>query len=220
MNTKGKDIVEELEEIVPGLRLPAEMPYQAPAGYFEQLPGQILQRIKAAEAGTVLEELEALSPLLAAAPRQQSMSVPAGYFEGLAGRIMSGVAQAEETPAKVEEAPAVKPAAKVVPMRSRRLYLSWAAAACLAGCVALGGLFIFRHSPTTGNNFEAELAGIPDQEIMEYLQNHSDAFDNEAIFTNVSNTEVADELPKLSTGLDDMPSEAIEKYLENTGTSN
>ncbi len=209
MNKKGKDIVGELEEIVPGLRLPAETPYQAPAGYFEQLPGQIMQRIQAEEATTVQDELAALSPLLAAAPRQQPMSAPQGYFDGLADRIMHDI-----------QSDTVAAPAKVVPIRSRRRYLSWVAAACLTGCVALGALFLFRHNPAPAGNFEAQLAGIPDQEIVDYLQNHTDAFDNEAIFSNVSKMDVADELPGISTNLYDMPEEAIEKYLENSGLSN
>ncbi|KAA2244479.1 hypothetical protein F0L74_00410 [Chitinophaga agrisoli] len=209
MNKKGKDIVGELEEIVPGLRLPAETPYQAPAGYFEQLPGQIMQRIQAENAATVQDELAALSPLLAAAPRQQPMSAPQGYFDGLADRIMNDI----------QSGTTANPA-KVVPIRSRRRYLSWAAAACLTGCIALGALFIFRHNPAPATNFEAQLAGIPDQEIVDYLQNHTDAFDNEAIFSNVSKMDVADELPRISTNLYDMPEAAIEKYLENSGLSN
>lgn len=205
MTNKGNDIVKELEEIVPGFNLPpTPPPYGVPAGYFENLPEQVMQRIRTQEADPVQEELEALSPLLATASRQQPLSAPEGYFNDLATRIMTCVSQAQEAPARI------------VPIRSRRRYLSWAVAASLLALVGLSSLFLLRRNTGTGN-LDSQLAALSDQEIVEYLQTHSDAFDNEAILSNVSNVEVADELPKMSTGLSDLPTEAIEKYLENSG---
>lgn len=208
MTNKGKDIVKELEEIVPGFNLPpTPPPYRVPAGYFEDLPEQVMQRIRTQEANPVQEELAALSPLLAKAPRQQPLSAPEGYFDDLASRIMAGVSQPQEAPARI------------VPIRSRRRYLSWAVAASLLVLVGLSSLFLLRRNTGAGN-LDSQLAALSDQEIVEYLQTHSDAFDNEAILSNVSNVEVADELPKMSTSLNDLPAEAIQKYLENSGWSN
>ncbi|GAA0527051.1 hypothetical protein [Chitinophaga japonensis] len=211
MNRKGKDIVHELKEIAPGLDLPSAPPYRAPEGYFDALPEQVLQRVRTTDAGTgaVQEELEALSPLLGSIPRQQPLSVPQGYFEGLPGRILQGIAS--------QEAPA-----KVVPIRSRRRYLAWVAAACFIGFLGLGALFLLRQqSTTTGTrSLEMQLAGISDQEIIDYLQAHSDAFDNEAIISGVSNAVATDELPRISTNLNDLPPDAIENYLESAGWSN
>jgi hypothetical protein len=110
--------------------------------------------------------------------------------------------------------------AKVVPLHTtRRRYMTWIAAASVAAILA-GALFMFRGTSHNTNSLEAQLAGIPDQEIVDYLQTHSDAFDNEAIFSNVSTEEVADELPSMSTGLSNLPSEAIQKYLESSGWQN
>jgi len=210
MNNKGNDIVKELEEIVPGFNLPpAPPPYGVPAGYFDQLPEQVLQRIRSLETDPVQEELSELSPLLATVPRQLPLSTPQGYFDGLSTRIMDGISQVQDAPAP----------ARVVPIRSRRRYLSWAVAASVLALVGFSTLFLFRHNSGTGS-FEAQLAGIPDQAIVEYLQSHSDAFDNEAILSNVSSVEVADELPKISTNLNDLPEEAIQKYLESSEWSN
>jgi len=211
MNKKGKDIAEEMEEIVPGLNLPADAPFRAPEGYFNALPEQIMQRIRAANADPepVQEELAALSSLLAAAPRPQPQSVPQGYFEELPNRVMAAIAAEEQ---------AIP--AKVVPLRNtRRRYMAWIAAASVAA-ILTGVLFMFKGTSHNASSLEAQLAGIPDQEIVDYLQTHSDAFDNEAIFSNVSTEEVADELPSMSTDLSNLPSEAIQKYLESSGWQN
>jgi len=200
--------VKELEEIVPGLNLPpTPPPYGVPEGYFDQLPGQVLQRIRSLEADPVQEELSELSPLLAAAPRQMPLSAPEGYFDSLSTRIMAGISQAQEAPARV------------IPIRSRRRYYSWAVAASLLVLVGLSTMFLLRRNTGAGS-FEAQLASVPDQEIVDYLQSHTDAFDNEAILSSVSNVEIADELPKISTNLNDVPEEAIQKYLESAEWSN
>ncbi|HEY8915385.1 MAG TPA: hypothetical protein VIM87_03075 [Chitinophaga sp.] len=210
MNKKGKDIADELVEIVPGLNLPADAPFTAPEGYFNALPEQIMQRIRAANADAepVQEELAALSSLLAAAPRPQPQSVPSGYFEKLPERVMAAIAEERAIPAKV------------VPLRNtRRRYMAWIAAASVAA-ILTGVLFMFKGTSHNASSLEAQLAGIPDQEIVDYLQTHTDAFDNEAIFSNVSTEEVADELPSMSTDLSTLPTEAIQKYLESSGWQN
>jgi len=217
MNKKGKDIADELNEVVPGLNLPVAPPFTVPEGYFDTLPEQLLQRVKttAAKPEPVQEELTALSPLLASVPRHQPQGVPQNYFTTLPNRVMAAIAAQEQAPA-AQEAPA-----KVIPMRPRRRYMPWAAAACIAGCLAIGALFLFRGGAVRNtNSLEAQLAAIPDQDIVDYLQAHSDAFDNDAIFSNVSSEDVADELPRISTDLSNLPAEAIQKYLENTGWSN
>ncbi|HEU4553270.1 MAG TPA: hypothetical protein VFS25_10570 [Chitinophaga sp.] len=211
MNKKGKDIAEELKEVVPGLNLPATAPFTVPEGYFNTLPHQIMQGIKAAEAAgmPVQEELAALSSLLAGIPRQPRQA-PQGYFAALPNQVMAAIAAQEKAPAKVISITA-----------SRRRYMPWAAAACIAGCLAIGALFLFRGGAVRStNSLDAQLAAISDQEIVDYLQMHSDAFDNDAIFTNVSSEDVVEELPKISTDLSSLPAEAIQKYLENTDWSN
>jgi len=210
MNKKGKDIADELVEIVPGLNLPADAPFKAPEGYFNALPEQIMQRIRAANTDQepVQEELAALSSLLAAAPRPQPQSVPSGYFEKLPERVMAAIAEERAIPARV-----------VSLRNTRRRYMAWIAAASVAA-ILTGVLFMFKGTSHNASSLEAQLAGIPDQEIVDYLQTHTDAFDKEAIFSNVSTEEVADELPSMSTDLSTLPSEAIQKYLESSGWQN
>jgi hypothetical protein len=68
------------------LKPKANNPYEVPQGYFEGLANNILQRVKAEEAG--------LSPALQQA-NNNPYEVPQGYFEGLANNILQRV-KAEE----------------------------------------------------------------------------------------------------------------------------
>lgn len=203
---KGKDIVDELQELVPGASWPGASPLSGPpAGYFDRLPEVILQRARMENAGSVQEELNSLSPLLAdARALQQPYSVPEGYFDGLAGRIMTGL----------QSPPTASP--RVVPLRPRRNLWKWVAAACLLGIVSVGALFFTQRGGNGTASLDNQLAGISDQEIVEYLQTHSDAFDNEDIF---SNSGAPVELSRIPASLNDLPAEVIRNYIENTGFS-
>lgn len=68
--------------------------YTVPNGYFEGLPTQILNRIKALEAANVKEELEYLSPLLSnGVSKEMPYSVPAGFFQNLTEAILQGISK-------------------------------------------------------------------------------------------------------------------------------
>jgi hypothetical protein len=87
-----KHIQDELNEISPGLaELPVVTPYQVPAGYFEQLPLQILELVK----NTGGEAL-AVPDL----PRTNIFEAPSGYFENFPELMLSRVrAMDSESPA-------------------------------------------------------------------------------------------------------------------------
>jgi hypothetical protein len=77
-------ILQELQELQSSLASTTPgRGYQVPAGYFDSLATNILQRIKALEATTAAEELAYLSPLLAGISRQLPYTVPANYFASL-----------------------------------------------------------------------------------------------------------------------------------------
>ena len=66
--------------------------YTVPNGYFEGLPTQILNRIRALEAANAKEELECLSPLLSnGVSKEMPYSVPAGFFQNLSDDILDKV---------------------------------------------------------------------------------------------------------------------------------
>lgn len=82
------NILNELQSISPEVaRINRQLPYQAPAGYFETLAAQVMQRIRAEE--------EALPPVLQAVA-DNPFTVPDGYFEGLAAQLLQRVREKEE----------------------------------------------------------------------------------------------------------------------------
>lgn len=180
--------------------LPRITPLSAPAAaYFEQLPHQIMQAVHAAD---VEEELAELSPLLADIPRHFPMNAPAGYFEQLSGQIL------QHTTVPV-----------IVRMRPRRNYLQWAVAACLLGLVSTSALLLVKkHTPATTVQ-EPGLADVSDQEIEDYLKTHLDAFDREELLSFANAAEAAEIEPAaLPSTTSELPTEAIQQYLENTGS--
>lgn len=117
--------------------------------------------------------------------KTDGFSVPAGYFENLEKRIANRITTEDLT----EHKPVV-----------RRLKLGWvqyAAAACLLIAVSFGILITNQN-----NKIERQLHGIPETEIVQYLQLNSDASDTPVIIEN------------LSSDLEFLHIEASEKELE------
>jgi hypothetical protein len=67
--------------------------YAVPTGYFEGLPTQIMNRVKALEATDAKEELEFLSPLLSNAPKAMPYSVPVGFFQNFGDSVMNSLSE-------------------------------------------------------------------------------------------------------------------------------
>lgn len=179
--------------------LTPDLPFTVPNGYFEALPQAILQRIHATEENPVTAELEELSPLLAAMPKQVPFTVPAGYFGSLAA---------------IPPEPAM-PSLRIAHSNPVRKWLRYAVAACLitfAGTTAL--LFLQRD----GNfSVEKQLERIDNQDIEYYLQNHTDAFDNDAIFAGFADVSAPEALQQQLN--EEIPPAAIEQYLQQSSFS-
>jgi hypothetical protein len=95
--TQKDNILQELKELKSSLTLAAQQnAYTVPAGYFEGLVAQVLNRIKAMEAADASEELAYLSPMLKGLSKDMPYSVPAGYFEGLAEKAIAGQQTVQE----------------------------------------------------------------------------------------------------------------------------
>lgn len=164
--TRKDNILQELSELNSSLGANmGQLPYQAPAGYFDNLAENVLARIKAMEAATPREELLHLSPLLAGLSKEVPYSVPPGYFEKMAvpantqtaaeelsslSPLLSGLKK--ETPYSVPEGyfetlssssygTAIKPQAKVISITSRR-WFRLAAAAVVTGAIVTAGFII------------------------------------------------------------------------------
>lgn len=225
-------IANELKQIAPDVNWPAEAPFTVPAGYFEQLPAAILlhiqledlrsgtpavqqhptipagyfdglsqtimQRIKADEATTPQAELASLSPFLAAIPRQVPFTVPEGYFESLQVNHL--------LPA---------PPLRVAHRTNASTWIKWTVAACLTAFVGSSAILFI----TSGNGHykvEKQLEDLNDQDIVQYLQTHTDPFDNDAIFASAVSVEATPVQKQLNEAV---PLEAIEKYLQQTDLS-
>lgn len=81
---QNNNILQELRELKSSLaNMAVQNAYSVPEGYFEGLAAQVLNRIKMTEATSAGEELNFLSPLVGALPKQVPYTVPAGYFDTL-----------------------------------------------------------------------------------------------------------------------------------------
>lgn len=120
----------------------------------------------------------------------EGFTVPEGYFAELSGQINS----------KLEES-----SKRATPVR--RLLTSWvsyAAAACITVMIASGIYF-----NSNSYKFNQQLSGVPDQEILNYLQVYSTAGDTPFIIENL-NTD------QLEAVTQDVSSEELELYINST----
>jgi len=83
--TQKDNILQELKELNSTLATAGKQEiFTVPAGYFDGLVAQVLNRIKAMEAVNAADELSYLSPVVSNLPKHTPYAVPQGYFEGLA----------------------------------------------------------------------------------------------------------------------------------------
>jgi len=194
---KGKDIVDELKEVAPSLDVLGDSPaYSVPSGYFETFPERLIAAIRAEEQTLeVAGEVYELSPFLASMPKQTPFTAPEGYFEGLGREVI--IRRNEAQPGRI-----------VTMGRRVKLFKRCLAAAAIAGVISVGAVMLSKSY--NENSLDRQLARISDQEIVDFLQSNTDAFDNENIFTNVS---LEEESPSvLPEGLSEAE---IESYLED-----
>jgi hypothetical protein len=128
-------IVEELKAWAPDARWPGkDMPFHVPAGYFEALPGKILEQ----------------TALFSLVGTDHPYEVPAGYFERLPEQLL----------ARTRNLSAEEPSSsgKIVSLFFRKI-MPYAAAALLGG-VLVTGAFIFTDQRRGGSQASTELSNI------------------------------------------------------------
>lgn len=156
--------------------------YEVPYGYFEGLPTQILNRIKALEAADAKEELSYLSPLLSNVSKEMPYALPANYFQNLSENILQRVTQHAGHQTSEEEIESLSPLlsglknknpysvpdgyfenletktemkeAVVISITKRRWY-RLAVAAVFIGVIAIGGLLFIGKNKVTVNDPQA-----------------------------------------------------------------
>jgi hypothetical protein len=144
-----------------------------PTGYFDNLAENILAKIKAAQPQTTLEELNEISPALAATGNDNVFTVPGRYFSDLPEIILNRM----------------KPA-KVISMKPRSSFARYAAAAVITGVLGLSLFTIFNKKSTPENpvltasviadanniirtnSFDKVLETVSDEDIVGYLENN------------------------------------------------
>lgn len=185
--TNKENILQELNELNSSLaNITPQNVYTVPAGYFDALITQVLNRIKALGALSADDELSYLSPSLKNISRKLPYAVPQGYFEGLAENTLELVRENKEYQSAKEELETLspllsglskkmpytvpqgyfeeigkketKPAAKVVSI-SHRSWFKYAAAAVVTGFIVLTG-FLFFNSPKSVDPVEQPYAWV------------------------------------------------------------
>ncbi len=207
-------IIARREEEPPIVGLAGKEPvFNVPAGYFEGLSNEILARLHQQEDPSAVEELKALSPVLAAAPRTVPYQVPAGYFESL---VLPG-AQTNQ--------PA--PTAKVVSMSSSRLWVRFAAAAAVLLLIT-GSIYFFPDSSTnadivkeglliqTEEEFQQSLAEVDNKDLIQYLKTTSIGFSDENLPSMVESSTLPEETEYLDQEFLDSYMEELEKETSTT----
>ena len=151
-------------------------PFRVPENYFEELNQKLssLNNIHELEKETewqvpeqYFDQLEGQIMAQINLPDKQkdaNFQVPEGYFESLEAKIIAQTSEKKETPVKMMS------------------FARYAAAAAILIFCALSFYFI-DNSQTSINK---ELANIPDQEIVEYLEYSSDPNDMTLIIENAS----------------------------------
>jgi hypothetical protein len=216
METKSA-ILNELREISPVVAdIRAGLTYQVPDGYFDGLAAAILNRVRT-EGLSAKDELQTLSPLLSGLSKKspyqvpesyfevspvlmqlrnkETYTVPEGYFENLSAGILD----------KVQE----RRPAKVVSMNTGRKFMRYAAAAVVAGVMAVAGWFYFANNSTgTGNSVAkveqlSEDNKISDEEIATYLESETLPVVTAAVFPENEEINASDIKEMLSDVSDD-----------------
>ena len=181
-------------------------PFTVPEGYFAEMEEQVLSRITISEFDnnnslfivpedyfqTLQERVGALSQLeQLKAP--EAFSVPEGYFTNLEERIKSKLStdQTQESKPKV-----------------RRLFSSWSTYAAAASIIIAIGLGVYFGNKNTNSDIEAQIAALPAEEIVDYLQLYSDAGDAPIILESLG-----DEAPLTELG-SEVSEQEIEQYLK------
>lgn len=209
-----REAIEGAEPELPGWleALRGRMPFTVPDGYLESLAGSAFDRISEGEAKDVAAELQGASPFLAGLRDELTYTgpeVPDGYFADFPLAMLEKVRREDRDAA-------VKPeGGRVVSMQLHRFL----AAAVSIGVVltsAVWGYHLYERPAAWGgvaairteDQFNAALAKVSDQDILEYLKNSADGNDVDVVASAVDD----DQLPTEDQYLDG--SQSVDELLK------
>ena len=221
--------------------------YTVPHGYFEGLPTQILNRIRALEAIDAKDELEYLSPVLSNAPKEMPYSVPAGFFQNLSDAILERISNKADHQTVEEEIETLSPLlsslknknpysipagyfgnletgfdkkqTKVISITKRRWY-RLAVAAVIIGVVAIGGLLLIKSDQVDPNkNPEKWISNNVNKKVSE---EKIDEFVKLAEDEALNTTDESDETKQaeIKELMKDVPEKEIQDFLNDAIVSN
>jgi hypothetical protein len=240
--TQKDNILQELKELQSSLaNAPVQPVYQVPAGYFDGLAAEVLNRVKALETDDVKEELDHLSPLLAGISNKMPYSVPANFFNRIEERISEVIINENElSPAKEletlspllsglkKETPYTVPQGyfenivSAIPQETKVISLTkqkWfrmAAAAVVTGLIITIGFFIFDKPATIDPNVKP-LAWV-EKNLKKVSTDDIDKF------VQLADVEEAPSIASVETKetndikelMKDVPDKDIQKFLDDT----
>ena len=189
-------ILIEMQSIAPSIAaIGTGMPYMVDAQYFENLPEILLEQVQ-------FNHNTGLSDT----PYQ----VPPSYFDGLSTQLLNRIA-AETT----VEAPIQKTTAKIVRFNQVKRWMSYAAAAILAG-ILITNAFLFTDKPTYSEYEKYRTLDIPstldlvsDADLTNYIQSNSHVNSIEEMVVSESQA-----LPNLSENMELLSNENLDTYLQ------
>lgn len=189
-------ILTEMQSIAPSIAaIGTAMPYSIDAQYFESLPEILLEQAQFAD-----------NHIISNLPYQ----VPPNYFDGLSAQLLNRIV-AETT----VEAPIQKSTAKIVRFNQVKRWMSYAAAAILAG-ILITNAFLFTDKPNYSEYEKYRTLDIPstldlvsDADLNNYIQNNSHTNGVEEML--VSESQV---LPNLSENIELLSNENLDAYLQ------
>ncbi|HEY0056206.1 MAG TPA: hypothetical protein VGB63_12685 [Pedobacter sp.] len=202
------EINENWQEEAPKLAaMEKNNPFLVPEGYFEEMQAQLHAQIfihqfdKQQELfqvpdqyfDTLTDQISSRVKLeqLVGSKNEEVFSVPENYFENLEDKINAKIGITSQKQSKV-----------------RKLSSSWityAAAACITAVLTFG---IYNYRTSNTDNVENQIAQLPEEEIVNYLQLYSDAGDIPVIASNV------EDVPEVSELLPEISDSEIEQYLQ------
>ncbi|HET6768016.1 MAG TPA: hypothetical protein VFH08_11475 [Chitinophagaceae bacterium] len=246
--TNRNIILNELTELGSSLGNPSpQNTYTVPNGYFEGLPTQILNRIRALEATEAKDELKYLSSSLSDVSKEMPYSVPAGYFQNLSDSIVQRISMQADHQTSEEEIETLSPllsslknknpysvpagyfenietgidnkGTKVITITRRRWY-RLAVAAIIIGVVAVGGLLFIKSDQVDPNkNPDKWISKNVNKKVSE---EKIDEFVKLAEDEALNTTDESDETKQaeIKELMKDVPEKEIQDFLDDAIASN
>jgi hypothetical protein len=241
-------ILNELRELESSLEnYSPQNTYTVPKGYFEGLPTQILNRIRALETADAKDESEYLSPVLSNASKEMPYSVPAGFFQNLSDAILQKISKHADYQTFEEEIETLSPLlsslknknpysvpagyfgnletvidkkeTKVISITRSRWY-RLAVAAVIIGIVAIGGLLFMKSDQVDPNkNPEKWISKNVNKKVSEEkIDEFVKLAEDEALNTIDENDET--KLAEIKELMKDVPEKEIQDFLDDAIASN